>query len=780
MRILIKQVMRLVTCLILSMQIYQVHCAEQWITSLADSGPGTLREALLSAQDGDIFNFQTDLSGTLLLESSLPDISSSITINGPLSNSVVIDGASQYQIFMIDSGISAISNLQLMHGAGSLGGVLLLQPLTSASLAHVSVNHCDGISCDCPILVGASAMLTTQNLVISNSSSGSGDDIIFATDSAMLLSSDKSAQPQIVLEGGTASLSKQGNGTVQISTHEPVDISLAITEGTLAFNGETSQPINVGSGGGLNGNFSCFYLVNDGFVKPGNSIGVITLSGDYNQTGTLQIELSPAGNADLLQVGGNAFLDGSLALLLEQGLYLKGETFTFLTTGGTVNGQFSNSSSNQIGLAYTLQYSPTTVQIEVLNNTLSLQGAEFTGNTNEVMTILEDATVFRGTDLFSVMSALNATNSPSSLAQGLDQLDPDHFLSIAWSDATTLYQLSGMASSQQFTFYDIPCSSTEQSTIKNCPSSNTYWRWFGGVDEKQAQQAKEASKDSACCPPRKANRLWVSGIGERTRQHTIESLIGFRTCAGGAFLGYDRRVAAPLSVGAYVGYTYSHLSWVDSTHHGKTNTNGYYASLYSTFCWKHLQMDAAVIGSLYHYNIARKIDFTNIHRTARSSPHGHGLLGHFGASTFFPIKKVHFFPFAKIDYISIWQDQFREHGAGSIDLIVSSTRTGFIHAEAGLFADRRFCMKWGAVVPSAGLSWVYLGPTSGTHIKGKLVSVPETINSSTSNHGFNAIAPMASLGFIVGDQWWISAAYKGEFAKDRTEQTINLNARWQF
>jgi hypothetical protein len=53
------------------------------VTSLADSGPGTLRDAMANALDYDIINIDTPLSGgTIVLTSALPDISKNMTIEG--------------------------------------------------------------------------------------------------------------------------------------------------------------------------------------------------------------------------------------------------------------------------------------------------------------------------------------------------------------------------------------------------------------------------------------------------------------------------------------------------------------------------------------------------------------------------------------------------------------------------------------------------------------------------------------------------------------------------
>lgn len=87
-------------------------------------------------------------------------------------------------------------------------------------------------------------------------------------------------------------------------------------------------------------------VFNDGVVSPGYSPGVDNISGDYNQTGTLLIELggdtagTGTGHYDQLNVSGKATLGGTLQLALYGGFKpTDGQTFDVLTFG-SVAGKF--------------------------------------------------------------------------------------------------------------------------------------------------------------------------------------------------------------------------------------------------------------------------------------------------------------------------------------------------------------------------------------------------------------------------------------------------------
>src|SRR5215813_9795038 len=90
------------------------------VTSLADSGAGTLRERIAAALPGDTIQF--GLSGTITLNSELV-LSKSLRINGLTANSLRISGNNHSRVFNITTGSVQIYNLTIADGrvAGTNG-----------------------------------------------------------------------------------------------------------------------------------------------------------------------------------------------------------------------------------------------------------------------------------------------------------------------------------------------------------------------------------------------------------------------------------------------------------------------------------------------------------------------------------------------------------------------------------------------------------------------------------------------------------------------------------
>jgi hypothetical protein len=101
------------------------------VTSLADSGPGTLRAAIQTAdadatKQSDNFKINVNVSGTIDLQSPLPDLNASIAIQGPGASSLTVEQAAGASftsaIVTVGSGQTA-SLAGLTIANGSAGGI---------------------------------------------------------------------------------------------------------------------------------------------------------------------------------------------------------------------------------------------------------------------------------------------------------------------------------------------------------------------------------------------------------------------------------------------------------------------------------------------------------------------------------------------------------------------------------------------------------------------------------------------------------------------------------
>src|SRR6266850_2454279 len=92
-----------------------VHAATVTVTNTNDSGPGSLRQALTAANDGDTINFA--VTGTITLTSGGLPINKNITISGPGPDQLSIDGNQALLVFgVFPSRAAGISGLTVRNG----------------------------------------------------------------------------------------------------------------------------------------------------------------------------------------------------------------------------------------------------------------------------------------------------------------------------------------------------------------------------------------------------------------------------------------------------------------------------------------------------------------------------------------------------------------------------------------------------------------------------------------------------------------------------------------
>src|SRR2546423_3772236 len=85
------------------------------VANTNDSGPGSLRQALIDANDGDTVTFA--VTGSIGLMKGELLVNSSITISGPGTANLAIDSNAMSRVFHIGPGKTvAISGLSIMNG----------------------------------------------------------------------------------------------------------------------------------------------------------------------------------------------------------------------------------------------------------------------------------------------------------------------------------------------------------------------------------------------------------------------------------------------------------------------------------------------------------------------------------------------------------------------------------------------------------------------------------------------------------------------------------------
>jgi hypothetical protein len=179
------------------------------VTSLADNGAGSLREAIASANStpgADEIVFQSGLSGNIITLDSTPlFITESLIITGPGASVLTIDGNDNSRIFDItDSSGGAIANAVTISGLTLTGG---------------NGSDGEGSFSDGGAISSQDTALTIQNSVITgNSSSNSGGGIFFYSYDDTLTIQNSTVSYNYASNGGGGIFISKGNLVIQSSS----------------------------------------------------------------------------------------------------------------------------------------------------------------------------------------------------------------------------------------------------------------------------------------------------------------------------------------------------------------------------------------------------------------------------------------------------------------------------------------------------------------------------------------------------------------------------------
>jgi uncharacterized protein with beta-barrel porin domain len=174
-------------------------------------------------------------------------------------------------------------------------------------------------------------VLETGSQITGNADGGAG------TDAVILMGSGSMAAQFLNFE----TLAMAGTDWT-LAGNQVFTTAATVAQGRLAVNGTLTTPVTtvgipgiLGGNGVINGN-----VVSSGTIAPGNSIGTLTINGNFSQNGgAVDAEFGPGG-IDLLNVTGTATLTGGPTLHLIQLGALSGGSNVLLHASGGITGSF--------------------------------------------------------------------------------------------------------------------------------------------------------------------------------------------------------------------------------------------------------------------------------------------------------------------------------------------------------------------------------------------------------------------------------------------------------
>ncbi len=577
------------------------------------------------------------------------------------------------------------------------------------------------------------------------------------------------------LQGDVGSLpttvTKSGPGKLQLigTTTNPYQggaIGTAPTQvnaGILNLNGSFSTDVLVNSGGTLSGNATLApsshgatgSLTNNGNVSPGNSIGIIIVTGNYQQAAnaTLSIEIDPSGASDLLRVLNAASLNGTLQVLPDPGTYTVGTTYTILTAK-SVTGTFStvNATLPQPSLAIQVLYSFADVRLRIIQQAftplIELQPPPLNtiimANVIAMAQCMDRMDINPQGDINTMMNAMNSLSSIPAMIIAMNQMQPSMFTALALVQESDGLKVRSAFTHRLQELYTSPCSVKWSETEKF--------------------------------------NLWIEPFGDFTDEGVRNHQPGFRTKGGGVVIGSDFRPVQDFYVGLGTAYTHSHVDWRSSFGEGKINS--YYGGLYTT--WRpeeyYFYIDASFIGAFNSYEGSRNIQFATIDRKAKNNHQGYELAGQLGVGVLLSVDNLLFQPFARGEYIFVHEGSYNERNAQAFDLHIKSKNSDLWRGEAGLNLSGCLIVAPVKLIPSGHISWIHETRHKGKHLTASFRALPSCQFTVT---GMNPHRNLVAMGLglttlLADDTISVGVLYDSEFGSRYFNNALYVHAGFGF
>jgi predicted outer membrane repeat protein len=379
---------------------------EDKVWSLENDGPGTLRQLVKDADDGDTIGFCT--SGTITLTSDDIEIDDDMTIDGT-GPAITISGNTSNRIFKVKGGNDVtIRNITLQDGRESEGGAIYASWGT-LNLDHVTLQDNEATSNGGAIYTQGTLNLDHVTLQDNEATSNGDGGAIYTVDDDIAIRESTLRNNRADNEGGGI-YTKQGDLTIDKST---ISNNTTVNEGggiyaeqgdVIVQNGSTIRDNTAGSQGGGIYKYNGPLTINNSTIRD-NTATRDYGGGIYNKGGTTTIESSTISDNNAA-VNGGAIHTYSGALTVQDSTISNntvgvegGGIYKYEGVGGTgitvKNSTISgNSATTRGGGIFNYQGEVTIQQSTISDNDAATGGGifSFAGSINLEQTIVADNT----------------------------------------------------------------------------------------------------------------------------------------------------------------------------------------------------------------------------------------------------------------------------------------------------------------------------------------------------------------------------------------------------
>ena len=544
-----------------------------------------------------------------------------------------------------------------------------------------------------------------------------------------------------------------------------------VQSGVLEVDGSITSSVTVDAGatlkgsGTINGN-----VINNSLVAPGDSPGTLTVNGNYSGSGTLQEQFTGSNaspNFDKLVISGTASLSNQTLdyvplAAAPAASYVRGTSYTILTSGGLGGTTFGNAANGSIitaansadiaaspapALAIRTTYTPdnviaTIMRAEYFGEVGATPNQQATGNALDPLQL----TAVSGSDMDILLNALSSVPAAGQPI-ALDMLSGSINAELPASARDAQMRFDGMVGKRL----------GGDCNIMGAPAANGKEQKFGA--------------DSAA---------WACGYGNFGNTKPDVNQVGVQSTLTGFATGYEFKPSdlALIRVGVgYAGDTINQRALGDSA-----TLNSYQIGAYGQYkIMGDLYVGSGLSGSYNTADTKREIVFGGLNQVAKGTPDGYNIAASAVVGYEAKVNYINIEPVAGLEYIYNHQNSFNETGAAGADLLVDGQSTGSLRSTIGAqLSTVAFDLGNGmSLTPEARAAFIYdsltVTPTIDQSFAGGAA-----FTVKAANPGRAGVQGGAGLTLNVNNALAVFVDYNGTLRSYASDNSIMCGLKYSF
>ncbi|WP_287496124.1 autotransporter domain-containing protein [Pandoraea sp. CB10b_02] len=493
----------------------------------------------------------------------------------------------------------------------------------------------------------------------------------------------------------------------------------SVEAGTLQVGSDASPntllngDVQVDSAGTLRGRGTIVgNVTNNGIVRPGASIGTLTIDGNYvqNANATLLVDVSnaPTTKGQTSDTGySRLVVTGNVTLSPGASISLSG---TGAAYGFALAQRFV---VIQARTGATVSYNAGLLNYGVSDARYALTGADVTdaasGARNLVVTVgaqpAEPTIPSDAGATPSIPSPIRPT-TPAAIASlgGLQS-----YTGVGNLALLNLYNASlaiGSVSEANHAGAQLsPAHQLAASRAAAAPTFNTLS--LVGARADSLRLAQSGSRGVATGDGAPVFGLWGQGFGGHASQGMVDDIAGYSANYGGLMLGVDRAIGDKWLAGGVFSFSHTKINGSDDNSGSSTQVNGYGLLAYASYFgspW-YVNLSGGVVQQ--RYNTTRVMDFTGFSGVAKGAFSGQQYVARTEFGYPLALGSGTLTPLASLTYSYLHQGSYTETAGNGAALSVGTAHTSSLRSALGARLEKAYATRYGDIMPFVQVQWIH-------------------------------------------------------------------------